>query len=583
MDLQTLLEKCAKVQCPRFDERKHRLQTLEWVRTRRWPKELKLPDFDARTNPVTKKWRPFAERRPGARYDIHAIVTRDVVAMLAGDGRFPIVTFQNDDDTKKFAEAVRTIGLAAILNQAATLASIGSVCVVPEVIAPGPDAEPDAKPWLSVQFWRAYEVDPVFRSDRPDVLKSVPRTWSVSRAQLIADGYDMKALDARGAVLLGDSTLGRRRKPGSSEYQFKDWYRRAVLDEKRHVNYAPVPKEVYHQADWDKWEEDPDRSVDHDLGFCPAWWYTTYDDQDARPDGACIFEAAVDNAILIDRVLSVAANAVVAAGTPQLAVVKKGSSVNPDVLAGGAASPASGEIDPDSILEVDEKGGAWLVQLEGGLTPLDVVLKRLRNITLENVGGSRLSEETAAGAKSGYAMELLNQALTYVSGLMRPGYEKAAIGFVRLIARMVVEIGDIECEGGVLPKAHLAPLVTAEVKAVSYGPNYELSGQDKQFEVTSITAAVSAGLLSLETAIAQVAQLFDITDVDGERKRVEAEKQVRDAADQANANTEHKRALELQAAKATPQEGAYWRSPSESRFRVTSTPQAWRPSQAARQ
>lgn len=562
MDLQTLTEECGKVQCPRFDDRKKRLQTLEWIRTRRVFKELDLPDFDKRRTELGK-YRPIDKRRPAARYDVPAIVIRDVVAMLAGDGRFPIVTFGDPDeqqpapsddpaapkpetkgqrDTKAFAELVRILGLPAVVNRAATLAAIGSVVIVPEVIKP----EGDGAPWLAWTMWRAFEVDPVFRRDRPDVLQTVTRTWLVTRSQLAADGYDLEKLDAHARKLLGDQTT-----VSEKPRQFEKWYRRTTLDEQRTVNYLPVPKEIYERRDFtdEKWTEDEGRVGEHALGFCPAWWHITVEDEDARPDGACIFEGAIDNALLVDRVLSVAVNAVVAAGTPQLATSTGGASTGAGAVgdaeaAAGIAEPGQREIDPDSILEVAEKDGAWLVQLDGGaLTPLDVVIERLISIALENVGGSRMRPETLAGAKSGYAMELLNQALTYIAGLLRPSFERTVIGLARMVARMREKFEGLACEAGAVPEFD----ADATVKAVSYGPNYELSGQDKQFEVGAIVAAVGAGLLCSETAIAQVAQLFDVTDVETEVHKVAVEQTKR-------SDQEHQRAVELKQT-APPKEG----------------------------
>lgn len=568
MDLQTLAEKCMTKQCPRYDDRKHRLQTLEWIRTRKFYEKLGYPDFSERRVAVTQKYRPVDERRPWASYDVPTIVTRDIGSMLAGDGRFPIITFgdpneppdtspadpakpaaprKGQQDTKNFSEVVRITNLPAIINRAVKLASIGSCVIVPEVIVPEAGST-DSDPWLSTVMWRAFEVDPVFRRDRPEVLKSVTRTWLVSRAQLAADGYDLKDLDKKAAKRLQADGV-----TPSKPKEFKEWYRRCTLDEQRLINFDPVPKELYERSNFgdkpDDWLEDPKMSGVHALGFCPAIWHITVEDEDNRPDGSCIFEGAVDNALLVDRVLSVAVNAIFAAGQPQLAVSTGGASNG-----GGAVADAEGTLgsnepgqritDPDSVIEVNERGGAWLVQLEGGLTPLDAVIERLIGIALENVGGSRMRAETLAGAKSGYAMELLNQALTYVAGLMRPSLERTIVSYVRMVSRMREKFKGLTCEGGVIPEFD----PDATIKSVSYGPNYELSGQDKQFEVTAITAAVAAGLLGTETAIAQTAQLFDVTDIENEVAKVKGEQQQL-------ADTTHANALELKTA-GPPREGA---------------------------
>lgn len=576
MDLQTLAEKCADKQCPRFDDRKRRLQTLDWVRSRRVFKELGLPDFSTRRTPIGK-YIPVGERRSMARYDVVNIVARDIVSMAAGESRFPVITFgdpseqqpdpapapkpgadpapapkptQGQLDTKAFAEFIRIVNLPTVINRAAMLGTIGSCVIVPEVITPAAGSK-DAQPWLSFAYWRAFEVDPVFRRDRPGVFEKVTRTWQITRSQLEADGYNVDDLDKKAAAKITESSLASQ--SGSEKpTKYKEWYRRTVLDANRTVNFEPIPLELYHRATFtdDKWTEDETRTGTHGLGFVPAWWYITVDDEDARPDGACIFEAAIDDALVVDRVLSVAANAIFAAGTPQLAISTGGASTGGGAVddaeghTGSAAEPSPKSIDPDSVIEVAERNGAWLVQLEGGLTPLDAVIERLISCALENVGGSRMRAETLAGAKSGYAMELLNQALTYVAGLLRPSIERMILGIARMVAKMRVKFEGLCCEGGEVPEWD----PDAIVKAISYGPNYELSGQDKQFEVESIVNAVAAGLLSQEAAIAQIAQLFDITDVEAEIVKVKTEQQAR-------SDDDHKKALELKTAGPPKEEG----------------------------
>lgn len=576
MDLQTLAEKCAEVQCPRFDDRKRRLQTLDWVRNRRVFKELGLPDFSKRRTEIGR-YRPIGERRPMARYDVVNIVARDIVSMAAGEGRFPVITFgdpneqpdpppvpkpgadpqatpeqpaptKGQQDTKAFSELIRVLNLPRLINRATMLATIGSCVIVPEVIAPKAGSK-DA-PWLSFAMWRAFEVDPVFRRDRPGVLEKITRTWAVTRSQLEADGYNLDELDRKAAAKIVE---GSETRIGASEQptKYRDWYRRTTLDEQRTVNFEPIPKELYHRANFtdDKWAEDPNMSAIHALGFCPAWWHITVEDEDCRPDGACVFEGAIDDALVVDRVLSVAANSIFAAGQPQLAISTGGASTGGGAVDDAEGHTASGadpgpkSIDPDDVIEVAEKGGAWLVQIEGGLSPLDAVIERLISIALENVGGSRMRPETLAGAKSGYAMELLNQALTYVAGMLRPNIERTIIGVARMVSRMRVKFQGLACEGGEVPEFD----PEAQIKAISYGPNYELSGQDKQLEVGAIIAAAQAGLIHSETAIAQVAQLFDITDIESEVAKVKVEQQAR-------AETQQKNAVELKQA-GPPKEG----------------------------
>src|SRR6185312_12698532 len=237
---------------------------------------------------------------------------------------------------------------------------------------------------------------------------------------------------------------------------------------------------------------------------------------------------------LVERIASVGAQAVVTAGQPILATsTGQGDTGVQEDLTGSDGYPKttkSNRIGPEDVIEVSEKDGAWLVQLDAGaVTPMDALILRLRALSLENCGGSRITEESLAGAKSGYAMELLNQALTYVAGAMRPSWSDAIVELLELIAYMIEKCGGT-VEG--LTK-NMSP--DAKWKSISWGPWYEPSGQDLGFYVTATVQAKEAGLIDQDTAVANVGPLYDVVDVDGMKANIEAEQTQKAAQEQANA------------------------------------------------
>jgi hypothetical protein len=555
VDLQSLLEELSKKQSPRLDLRKKRLQGLDLIRNRQYYKILGLPEFDKRYTPgmttTRNKYLPIDKRRSAASYDLPAIIVRDLNAQQCGKGKFPVVTLSTPEATMAFAEYIRLANLEAVMDYAADEASIGSCVIVPEAVTPDGDND---SPTLHFSYWKAFEVDVVFERNAPNTIAKVTRTWEVSRSALQSDGYDVKELDkkwAAKALALRASrrkTLASDRKP--EEYQ--DWIMRRVLDKETSTWYEPVPKKIYESKDWDDltkdgvepFTTDDARTINHGLGFCPAIFHIPCKGDAANfPDGRCIFEGSVDNKLAIDKVMSIGVQAVVMAGTPQLAVSKSGAGSGADEIEG--PNPSDEGFDPEDVIEVEEKGGAWLVQLDGGaLTPLDIVLRRLRDMGLENEGGSRITEESLAGAKSGYAMELLNQALTYVAGKMRPYFAATLVRVVRMLAAMRTKWNGLACEEGDLPDFDLK----AKVKQVSFGPFYQMTGQDKQAEVAAVVALVQGGLMTAESAITYIAQFFDITDVEDEISKVKTQTE-------AAAQTEHDRAVELKQT-APPKENA---------------------------
>lgn len=559
MDFLTLLAKLKEKQCPRWSDRQRKLHAYHLVQTYSFYELLGMPDFDDRYKANGRKadeYRPLAERRSAAEYRLAHIITRDVVAMLFGEGKFPSVLYDNESDTEAAAEIIRVANLETILNIAATDAAAGAVALIPEVFVDKDEQGKEVRR-LFIDVWSAWECEPLFRRLQPGTLEQLTRTWEVKREDLIADGYDVEAMEREWAIkMAGGKAVAPTEKPPKIDF----WYCRRRITETESLWYFPVPKKVYEQKDWDEWVVDrdtkdkdgndvPGRTVEHGLSLCPALWIAPA----SKPGdfvGPCIFDGAITNEFLIERVASVGAQAVITAGQPILATSTgngdatglqgdasaEGTDGYPETSGGGTSS---GRIGPEDVIEVAEKGGAWLVQLDAGaLTPMDSIILRLRALALENCGGSRITEESLTGAKSGYAMELLNQALTYTAGAMRPAWSMAILALLRLIAVMRKKFGEIE---GLTKE--LNP--QAALKSMSWGPWYEPSGEDLTATVQATTSAREAGFISGDTGVASVAPLFDVVNIEEEKSKIKTEQT-------AQADQEHQRALELKTATPKP-------------------------------
>lgn len=551
MDFIALCEKLKPKQCPRWNDRQRRLHALHTVQAYTFYEILKdkFADFDDRYKSSAKQdgeYRPLGERRSGVEYRLASIITRDVIAMLFGEGKFPNILFESEKDTAAAAEIIKTAKLENLMNTAATAGAPGSVVIVPEVFVDGDQNR------LFIYVWDSWECEPIFRRLQPDTLEQITRTWLVKRDALIVDGYDVAKLEAKWAKKQNETASIAAALQQQPE-KFAEWYIRRRITTTESIWYEPVPKKIYEQKDWDAWEEDrgqidadgvetPGRSVTHDLGVCYPIWAAPR----ARPgeiDGPALFDGAIVNQFTIERVASVGAQAMVTAGQPILATATAGSA--PSGISDAAAlegtdgypstSGSSPRIGPEDVIQVDEKGGAWLVQLDAGaLTPLDVLILRLRALSLENAGGSRITEESLSGAKSGYAMELLNQALTYVAGAQRPGWADVLVKLLLMIALMQEKFNGID---GLKLKLSTA----AQVKLVSWGPWYEPSGDDLTALVTAALQALEGGAIDHETLVATIAPLFDVVNIDDMVKKTQVEQQQR--ADQA-----HQQAIELKTA-----------------------------------
>ncbi len=541
MDFETLRAKIAERQCPRWSPRQRKLHARDLVRRNKHYSAIGLKDFEeAYTSKMqygmSDNYIPLEQRRPATRYDLPGIIVRDSVAMLFSESKSPAIIMEDKKDTEQAAALIDAADLFTVLKNAATHGSVGSVCVVPEVF-PGDPGEPGGV--LFVDIWDSFECEPVFKRNKPGVLDSVRRTWSVEREALVANGYDVEALEKRWFEWEAKQGNPHVETAKGSKPKMQDWYIRREIDEQNSTWFLPVFKRIYEKHDWEGWVKDTERSTVHNLGFAPAKWIVNFGFED-YPDGVCHFEPCIDNMLFLDRVASVGGQALITAGSPIMAVSKPHGSSNygtgggPDATFGIGNSGGKLQVTPNSILEVEEKGGAWLVQMSAeATTALEAYYKLIRTISIENCGGSRISEESLTGAKSGYALELLNQALIWIADNLRLSYGKNGIvELLRMIARINAKI-PIACCSDI----DLNPDFV--LKQLSWGAYYEPSGPDKLSEVQSIAAAKDAGLISNETAVTNAAAMFDVINIEDELAAVladQAENQKREdaVAEQAN-------------------------------------------------
>ena len=512
MDLITLCENLKDKMCKRWSDRQRRLYVLNLVRLRKHYAELDLADFDQQGGKRfggKNDYKPLAERRPAIRFDMPGIIVRDSVSMLFSESKFPILVFENDADSDAAQIIVDKMNVRAVMKDAATIGSVGSVVIVPEVLAIGKDG----KHVLFLDVWQTFECEPIFHRNDPGLLESLTRTWEVGKDALVADGYDYKSLEEFWRRYCRKNDIITVEQDNRwNQKTFARWYCRRELGEDGNVWYLPTPEIVYVRTDWDDWQlgdGDDNRSVDHGLGFVPALWITNLG-LGEWPDGLCQFEASIDNSLMLDRVLSQGAQAIITAGSPILAISRPSGQNTFGAEDGGSTTSGASnkDITPDSILEVEESNGAWLVQMSADSTiALEAYVRLVRSLSIENCGGSRMSEESLTGAKSGYAMELLNQALIWLGENLRLSYGEP--GLVALI-RMIGKLNDV------FPLRNLDGVTlsdTAAIKEISWGEFYTPSGIDKLAEVQSITAAMEGGLIDHETGIANAGYMFDVTDV----------------------------------------------------------------------
>ena len=408
---------------------------------------------------------PLRLRRPSVRYPMARIIVDDSLALVFSDGHFP--TFDCPDLAVRSALAaiVREAGLNQAMQEAALRGSVGSVAILLRVLR--------GRVFFAVQQTRY--LTPVWDPQAPDQLISVTEKYKVQGSQLVALGYEISEPTAHYWFM--------RRWDGDAEIWYTPWPAAS----------AALP------------EVDPSRTVRHGLGFVPLVWIRNLPGGDAI-DGGCTFRSAIETNIEIDYQLSQAGRGLKYSSDPTLLIREPAFADNEIIRGGGNA------------LVVTEKGDAKLLEI-GGTAAAAVIeyVRTLREFALEGVHANRASPERLSGAQSGRALELMNQGLIWLADNLRVSYGRAMLQ----IARMIVLASNryqLHADGDVLEPMDPRIRIT-----LSWPRWYAPASQDRQSDAQTLQTLVQAKLLSRETAVKSIADIYPIDDVPAELSRIDAE------------------------------------------------------------
>lgn len=571
---------------PKYTPRQHRLNALRRARKGKLYVDRKYDFAQEEENDTGGPRIALDKRRPSQQYMLPKMIVRDTVSMLLGEEHRPVVLVRDDDNTNDWITAfIEDTQLWWHLVNAATEGADGSVAWVTRVLPSNGDGKPGR---FFHEVWPGFECKPVFKREAPDTLQTLPRTYYVTEDSLRSDGYDVDKLRAKWEKNDGRTREAKMQAAAIVNGTRNDWALRVVLDENAETWYEPVPRFIYESPDFEKkiaWPKDDERTTEHKLGILTAVWIRNGPtDPELHPDGPCSFEPAIDFQLRIDRTLSQTGRAFDYAGDPQLAM-SRGK---------GGGPGAFGESDDDlsasatDIVEVDEKGGAWFVEMagEGLKVALETYVKLLRDIARDVAGGSRVDPESSqVGKLSGVAMKLLNAALLWTTSLGRQAYGENGLIPVLKMGMKLYEACDVElptlkarikrrqaeasrrqkvaataaeaskqledptlsgcgggcgccdkcvegCDGSCCDKC-TAEQQTFDGKPdpdayieLSWPAYYEPDGTELLGQVQAVVAAVEGKIISSETGVANAAPLFDVRDSEKEQDRIGDEQAV---------------------------------------------------------
>jgi hypothetical protein len=409
---------------------------------------------------------PLRNRKPNVRYALPRIVVEDSVALLFSEGHFPTIDCADTDVRSALADIVKECRLNEVMVHAAVRGSIGSVAVLMRVL----------RGRLFFSVLETVYLTPAWDPEAPDELAKVVEKYKVAGDILAAQGYRIE-----------DPTLAY-------------WFMR-VWDRESETWYLPWPVGSAGEP-----EVDENRTVQHGLGFVPMVWVKNLPGGD-DVDGACTFRAAIETSIEIDYQLSQAGRGLKYSSDPTL-LIKEPAGAEGEIVKGAG-----------NALVVSEKGDARLLEI-GGTAASAVIdyVRTLREFTLESVHGNRADASRLAAATSGRALELMNQGLVWLADNLRVSYgEGALLGLARMVLR-ARERYPIRVMGEALPA--LDPNARLGLKWPRW---YPLTAQDRLADAQTLSTLSAADLISRETAIASIADSYDIEDVAAEAERIAAE------------------------------------------------------------
>lgn len=410
------------------------------------------------------------KRRPSVRSGLCRKVVEEAVSMLFAENRFPRIQAKTTEESTRFGQIVRAVGLKAAMQEAAMLGSVGSVAILVKFAA--------GKVFITPK--RAAYLEPTFDPNDPSRLTMVRERYLADADELARHGFTVKR--------------------GQRYWWTRDW----TVDAE--ITYRPQSRE-------DVTEGKPlvvASRIEHRLGMVPIVWVKNLAGGDDI-DGRSTFEPGIDDVIQLDYLESQGARMLSYVGDPT--VVLKGVELDD-----GPVHVGSGV-----ALTVPADGDAKLLELTNGSgEAFKMECERLRRLALESMHSNMANPDRVSAATSGRMMELLHQPLIWLADRLRLSYGPALLSVLEIVGRGAA-IYEVTAAG-----EPVAPFTTDGL-GLQWGAWFDPTFGEIVSFTSGLTNATDGGIISHRRATEQAAPLFGIMDVDAERREIEAEIAAEDA------------------------------------------------------
>lgn len=415
---------------------------------------------------------PLRDRRPSVRTGLCRVVVDDSVSLLFSEGHFPSPLTEDKGTQDGLEGLIKETLLNAVMIDAATRGSVGSVAILMRVL----------KARVFFKVFASTYLTPTWDPEAPDTLLKVREQYKVRGADLVKQGYQIEDEKA--------------------EYWFaREW------DASAETWFQPWPVRLKKGEDPIKPVVDQGRTVEHKLGFVPMVWIKNLPGGDDI-DGECTFEAAVDTTIEADYQLSQGGRGLKYASDPTLLIKTPGGNGAPAMHSGGAAN----------ALEISSEGDAKLLEINGTAAAAVIEYVRfLREIALESIHGNRSNADKISAAQSGRAMELMNQSLIWLADKLRISYgEGGLLALLRMVVLASKKV-EIKVAGKTVKLSDEQPL------SLQWPRWYAPTADDRLNDANTLATLTGSKVMSRESATAIAAETYDIEDVAAENARIQKE------------------------------------------------------------
>lgn len=399
---------------------------------------------------------PISKRAPAVRYGLCRMAVEDSVALLFGDNHFPAIQSEDQPTVEALNALIRETHLDLVMTDAAMRGSVGSVALHLRIL----------KQRVFIDVYDTIYLTPSYDPEAPDTLVKVAEKYRVKGADLAAQGY----------TIASDNM-------NADHWFCREWDALAETWFIPQLCTAEAPPKI-----------DDSRTVQHGLGFCPWVWIKNLPGGNGV-DGACTFRAAVDTQIDIEYQLSLGSRALKYSAAPTL-MLKEPSGTGKVAMAAG-----------DTII-VDKDGDAKWLEIDGSASAAVIEYVRLlRETALESIHGNRSNADKVSAAQSGRALELLHQPLIWLADKLRLTYGEC--GLLPLY-RMIIAASQkypIKVNGKPVTLSASADIT------LTWPRWFPATAADRSSDANTLRTLTQAGLMSEETAVKQIAPVYDIASV----------------------------------------------------------------------